>query len=76
MRVVEQLLRRADRAPGEAAFLGAVIDLLGRQAGDKTGDQIVDDVRRVGGDDRLVLVFRVAEIAGHAVGVEQIGQFA
>ena len=28
-----------------------------------------------GGDHRLILVFRVAEIAGHAVRVEQIGEF-
>src|SRR5215469_10856668 len=36
--IVEQLLWRADRTPGETALLRAVIDLLGRQAGDKTGD--------------------------------------
>src|SRR5690242_10712347 len=38
MRVVEQLLWRTDRTPGETALLRAVIDLLGRQAGDKVGD--------------------------------------
>src|SRR5437763_4710282 len=74
MRVVEQLLRRADRTPGKAAFLGAMIDLLGRQAGDKAGDQTIDDVRGVGGNDRLVLIFRVAQVASHPVGVEQVSQ--
>jgi hypothetical protein len=38
MRVVEQLLGCADRTPGKTALLRAVIDLLGRQAGDKAGD--------------------------------------
>src|SRR5438045_7434682 len=75
MRVVEQLLWRADRTPGETALLRPMIDVLGRQAGDKARDQTVDDVRGVGGDHRLVLVFRVTEIAGHAVRIEHIGQF-
>src|SRR5438552_7364974 len=75
MRVVEQLLRRADRAPGKAAFLGAVIDLLGGQAGDKAGDQTIDDVRGVGVNYRLVLILRVAQVASHPVGVEQVSQF-
>ena len=44
VRVVEELLRRADRAPSKAAFLCAVVNLLGRQGGDKVGDEIVDDV--------------------------------
>src|SRR5437763_17207530 len=75
MRVVEQLLRRADRTPGKAAFLGAMIDLLGRQAGDKAGDQTIDDVRGVGRNDCLVLILRVAQVASQPVGVEQVSQF-
>src|SRR5436190_11979183 len=75
MRVLEQLLRRADRTPGKAACLGTMIDLLGRQAGDKAGDQTIDDVRGVGVNDRLVLILRVAQVASHPVGVEQVSQF-
>ena len=70
----EEILRRANRAPGEAALLGGVVDLLRRQAGDKVGDQIVNNVRRGRRDYRRVLVFGVPEIAGHAVAVEQVSQ--
>jgi hypothetical protein len=38
MRVVEQFLWRADRTPGETALLRAMIDVLGRQAGNKARD--------------------------------------
>src|ERR1700757_2816193 len=53
MRVVEQLLWRTDRTPGEAALLRAVIHLLGRRLAIKVGDQAANDVRGVGGNHRL-----------------------
>jgi hypothetical protein len=53
-----------------------MVSFFRRQAGDKVGDKAVDDVRRVRRDDCWVLVFRVPKIAGHAVGVEKIGQCA
>ena len=76
MGIVEEVLRRAHRTPGEAAFLGGVIDFLRRQPGDEIRDHIIDDVRGVRRDDRRVLVFRVLQVAGHAVAVEQVCQFA
>ena len=75
MRVVEQRLGRADGPPGEAALLRGVIHLLRRQAGDEIGDQLVDDMRGVGRDHRRVLIFRVLQIAGHPIAVQQVGQF-
>ena len=39
MGVFEQGFRRAHRPPGEATFLGGVVNLLRRQAGDKAGDR-------------------------------------
>ena len=35
MRIVEQRLRGTHRPPGEAALLGGMVNLLGRQAGDE-----------------------------------------
>ena len=55
--VVEERLGRTHRPPGEAAFLGGMVNLLRRQARDEVGDEVIDDVRRVRGDDRRVLVF-------------------
>jgi hypothetical protein len=69
--VIEESLRGSHRAPGEAAFLGSVVDLLCRQAGNEIGDEIIDDVRCVRCNDCL---FRILEIAGHAVGVQQLCQ--
>src|SRR5215469_6053944 len=40
--IVKQFLRSAHRAPGEAAFLGSVVNLLCRQAGNEIGDQIIN----------------------------------
>ena len=65
---------RADRAPGEAALLAGVVDFLGRQAGDEAGERLVDDMRCVRRDDRRVLVFRVLQIAGHAITIHQVRQ--
>jgi hypothetical protein len=44
--VVKERLRGARRPPGEAAFLGSVINLFCRQAGNEIGDEIVDYVRK------------------------------
>src|SRR5262245_11474561 len=45
MTIVEQRLRRTHRSPGEAALLGGMVNLLGRQAGNEVRNEIVDDVR-------------------------------
>src|SRR4029453_11943600 len=74
--VVEELLGSSHRAPGKPAFLRGVVNLLGRQTGDEAADEIVDDVRRIRGDDRRVLVFWVPEIARHAVAVQEVGQLS
>src|SRR5713226_5701986 len=52
--VVKERLRRTHRPPGEAAFLGSVVDLLCRQAGNEVGDEIIDYVRCVRRNDRRV----------------------
>ena len=72
--VVEQTLGGTYRAPGEAACLCGMIDLLGRQAGDEVSDETIDDVGCACRDDSLVLVFGVLEITGHAEAVEQVRQ--
>ena len=51
-----------------------MIHLFRRQTGDEVSHQIVDDVRGVGCNHLGVLIFRVFEIPGHAVAVQQLGQ--
>src|ERR1700722_8490109 len=74
MWVLEKHLRGSHRPPGEAPLLGSVVDLLCRPAGYKFGDEIIDYMRCIRRDDRLVLVFGVHQITGHAVAVQQLCQ--
>ena len=55
--VADELLRGTHRPPGEAAFLGSVVNLLCRQAGNEVGDEVIDNVRCIRRDGRRVLVF-------------------
>src|SRR5262245_8344060 len=68
------VLGRTHSCPGEAALLRCMIDLLGRQAGYEIRHHLVDDVRRARLDHLRILVFRIVEICGHAIGTEEGGQ--
>src|SRR6266404_8884610 len=72
--VVKELLRSTHRPPGKAASLGGMVNLLGRQAGNEVGDEIIDYVRCARRNDCRVLVFGVREITSHAVAAQQVCQ--
>src|SRR5215470_366326 len=74
MSVLSQVLGRTHSGPGEAALLRCMIDLLGRQAGDEIRHHLLDDVGCARLDHLLILVFRIVEIGGHAIGAEEGGQ--
>src|SRR5215475_7371350 len=74
MSVLNQVLGCTHSGPGEAALLRCMIDLLGRQAGYEIRHHLVDDVRRARLDHLRILVFRIVEICGHAIGTEEGGQ--